>query len=604
MVLADAERLVPGTPLAETVDAHRVTHVMITPTMLAAMPVASFSTVSCLVIGGEMAPTELVSTWSSGRRMVNVYGPTEITVCATMSMPLVGDGGARPIGRPIVNTRVYVLDDALRPVLPGVAGELYIAGPGVARAYVGRPDLTAGRFVACPFGGPGERMYRTGDVVAWTPDGDLVFRGRTDEQVKIRGFRIELGEIESALRAHPAVEEAVVVVDDRPGDRRLAGYVVPGADGADPAELRSDLHERLPKHMVPSAIMIIDEVPLTASKKLDRRALPAPDYAGTSTGQAPRTTREAILRGLFAEVLGLDQVGVADSFFALGGHSLLVSRLITRIRAVLGVEIPIRVVFQSPTVAELAAHLEADDGPAEGADPFAPVLTVKSDGDREPLWWIHPGGGLSWPYLGFANLLPEDRPVYGIQAKGFDGTTALPESIEAMIADYMAEVLAVQPEGPFHLMGLSSGGTLAHAMAAELQRRGHEVGVLALLDSVPSSYLAGRPLPTETEFRDYFAEHLTSLVGADDYESFVDNAVSIGVNYTTRVPEFVVPVYSGDALLFNAVPKPEGSYADLWRPYILGALHQHDIHSAHEDLYLPGPATEICKIISQELARD
>ncbi|MFE6158654.1 amino acid adenylation domain-containing protein [Streptomyces sp. NPDC056486] len=602
VVLADTERLVPGTPLAETVETHRVTHVQLTPTMLAAMPVGSFSTVSCLVIGGEVAPPELVATWSSGRRMVNVYGPTEITVCATMSTPLVGDGGARPIGRPVANTRVYVLDDALRPVPPGVAGELYIAGSGVARGYVARPDLTAGRFVACPFGGPGERMYRTGDVVAWTPEGDLVFRGRTDEQVKIRGFRIELGEIESALRALPAVEEAVVVVDDRPGDRRLAGYVVAGPEGADPAELRSALHEGLPKHMVPSTIMIIDEVPLTASKKLDRRALPAPDYAGASTGEAPRTTREAILCGLFAEVLGLDEVGVADSFFALGGHSLLVNRLITRIRAVLGAELPLRVVFRSPTVAELAAYLESGNGPADGADAFAPVLTLKSEGDKEPLWWIHPGGGLSWPYLGFANLLPEDRPVLGIQAKGFDGSKALPESVEAMIADYVAEVLAVQPEGPYFLMGLSSGGTLAHAMAAELQRRGHEVALLALLDSVPSSYLAGRPLPTETEFRDYFAEHLTSLVGADDYESFVDNAVAIGVNYTALMPEFAVPAYRGDALLFNAVPKPEGSYADLWRPYILGTLRRHDIHSAHEDLYLPGPAAEICNIISQELA--
>ncbi|MBK6016196.1 non-ribosomal peptide synthetase [Streptomyces sp. MBT53] len=604
VVLADAERLVPGTPLAETVDAHRVTHVMITPTMLAAMPDEFLSTVSCLVIGGETAPPELVAKWSSGRRMVNVYGPTEITVCATMSMPLVGDGGVRPIGRPIVNTRVYVLDEALRPVPPGVAGELYIAGPGVARAYVGRPDLTAGRFVACPFGRRGERMYRTGDMVAWTPDGDLVFRGRTDEQVKIRGFRIELGEIESALRTHTAVQEAVVVVDDRPGDRRLAGYVVPGADGVDPAGLRSHLRRRLPEHMVPSAIMIIDEMPLTASKKLDRRALPAPEYGGTSTGRTPGTTREAILCGLFAEVLGLDRVGVDDSFFALGGHSLLVNRLITRARAVLGVEIPIRTVFRSPTVAELAAHLEADDGPAGDGDPFAPVLIIKSDGDKEPLWWIHPGGGLSWPYLGFADLLPRDRPAYGIQAKGFDGATPLPESVDAMIADYVAEVLAVQPAGPFHLLGLSSGGTLAHAMAAELQRRGHRVALLALLDSVPGSALAGRPLPTETEFRDYFAEHLTSLAGAADYESFVDNAVSIGLNYTGLVPEFSVPTYRGDALLFNAVPKPEGSYADLWRPYILGALRQHDIRSAHEDLYLPGPAAEICKIISQELAGD
>ncbi|CAM5329464.1 D-alanine--D-alanyl carrier protein ligase [Streptomyces abikoensis] len=606
LVMADAEQLVPGPPLAGTADTHRVTHVMLTPTMLAAMPAGSFGSVSCLVIGGEVAPPELVAAWSPGRRMVNVYGPTEITVCATMSLPLVGDGGARPIGRAVVGTRLYVLDGALRPVPPGVAGELYIAGPGVARAYVGRPGLSAARFVACPFGAAGERMYRTGDVVSRTPDGDLVFLGRTDEQVKIRGFRIEPGEIESALRAHPGVREAVVVPDDRPGDRRLAAYVVPEADGAGPdaAELRRHLHQRLPQHMVPSAIAFIGEVPLTPSRKLDRRALPAPDHAAAAAGDAPRTAREAILCGLFAEVLGTDRVGVTDSFFALGGHSLLVNRLITRIRAVLGAEVPVRVVFQSPTVAELAARLEAENGPAGDADPFAPVLVIKADGDAEPLWWVHPGGGLSWPYLGFAGLLPKDRPVYGIQAKGFDGAAPLPGSVAEMVADYVEEVLAVQPEGPFHLMGLSSGGTLAHAMAAELQRRGHEVGLLALLDSVPSSYLAGRPLPTEAAFRDYFAEHLTSLAGTEDYAAFVDRAVAVGVNYTRLMAGFAAPVYRGDALFFNAVPKPEGTYADLWRPYVLGAVHQHDVHGAHEDLYLPGPAAEICTAITHALAGD
>ncbi|EFL27919.1 nonribosomal peptide synthetase DhbF [Streptomyces himastatinicus ATCC 53653] len=303
-------------------------------------------------------------------------------------------------------------------------------------------------------------------------------------------------------------------------------------------------------------------------------------------------------------MLGAGQVGVTDSFFALGGHSLLVNRLITRIRAVLGVEIPIRVVFQSPTVAELAAHLESENGPAGDADPFAPVLAITTEGDREPLWWVHPGGGLSWPYLGFAGLLPKDRPVYGIQAKGFDGSAPLPGSIAEMVADYVEEVLAVQPEGPFHLMGLSSGGTLAHAMAAELQRRGHRVALLALLDSVPSGRLAGRPLPTEADFRDYFAEHLTSLVGTEDYESFVDNAVAIGVNYTRLMRDFTAPVYRGDAVFFNAVPKPEGTYADLWRPYIHGTVHQHDIDSAHEDMYLPGPAAEICAVITHEVAGD
>ncbi|MDK9500874.1 amino acid adenylation domain-containing protein [Streptomyces katrae] len=605
LVMADAAELVPGTPLADTVDRHGVTHLMLTPTMLAAMPDGSMRGLSCLVLGGEAAAPDLVARWTPGRRVVNVYGPTEATVCATMSLPLTGDGGARPIGRPVAGTRLYVLDGALRPVPPGVAGELYIAGPGLARGYTGRAALTAGRFVASPFGAPGERMYRTGDVVEWTGDGDLLFRGRTDEQVKIRGFRIELGEIEAALRELPDIREAVVVVDTRTGDRRLAGYVVPAGEARpDPADLARHLRDRLPGHMVPPSILVIDEVPLTASRKLDRRALPAPETARTTAGRAPQSTREAILCGLFAEVLGAGPVAPTDDFFDLGGHSLLVNRLVTRIRAVLGVEVPLRVVFQSPTAAGLAARLDAHRGAgaASDADPFAPVLTVKGDGDREPLWWVHPGGGLSWPYLGFAGLLPKDRPVYGLQAKGFDGSTPLPGSVADMVDDYVAEVLAVQPEGPFHLMGLSSGGTLAHAMAAELRRRGHEVGLVALLDSVPSSSLAGRPLPTEAEFRDYFAQHLTGAVGADDYESLVETAVRIGLNYTALMPGFPVPAFDSDVLLFDAVPKPEGTYAPLWAPHVGGTVRRHPVYAAHEDLYLPGPAAEICAVITRELA--
>ncbi|MGC0419054.1 amino acid adenylation domain-containing protein [Embleya sp. AB8] len=603
VVLADPDRLAPGDPLADTIAAHRVTHAMIPPTMLAAMPAGSLATVRSLVVGGEVTPPELVARWSRERRMVNVYGPTETTACATMSAPLAGAGEVLPIGRPIPNTRVYVLDGALRPVPAGVPGELYIAGSGVARGYVGRLELTAQRFVACPFGRPGERMYRTGDIVARTEDGQLVFRGRADEQVKIRGFRIEPGEIEAALLAHPGVDRAVVVVDDRPGDRRLVGYLVPagGANGELVADLRGHLSARLPEYMMPAALMTIDEVPLTASAKLDRRALPAPDYGGAGTGRAPRSTREELLCGVFAQVLGLDRVGIDDGFFALGGHSLLATRLITRVRTVLGADLPIRVIFDRPTVAELAAYLEADGGVGAPADPLAAVLPIRSEGEREPLWWVHPGGGLCWPYLGFAGLLPEDRPSYGIQAKGFDGRTRLPGSIQEMVADYVEEILAVQPEGPFHLMGLSGGGTLAHAMAAELQRRGHQVPLLALLDSVPGSRLASETPPTTAEIRDYFAEHLTGLAGRDD-EAFLEQAVAVVANYTALMPGFDSPVYRGDMLFFGAVPNPEGSFADLWRAHVQGAVRRYDVRGAHEELYLPGPAAEICRIIRRELA--
>jgi amino acid adenylation domain-containing protein/non-ribosomal peptide synthase protein (TIGR01720 family) len=613
VVLADSERLVPGPPLARTIDAHRVTHVQLTPTMLASMPADALSTVVCLVVGGEATPRELVARWSTGREMVNAYGPTEATVAVTISAPLAADAAVFPIGSPITNTRLYVLDAALRPVPVGVPGELYIAGAGVARGYAGRPGLTAARFVACPFGAPGERMYATGDLVAWTPGGELVFHGRADDQVKIRGFRIELGEVEAALLAHPGVAQSVVVVDDSQGERRLAGYVVPAARRPVGlvAELRGWLPERLPAHLVPATVTAIDEVPLTDSGKVDRRALPAPDYTEASTGRAARTPQEQILCGLFAEVLGLERVGVDDSFFALGGHSLLVGRLIDRVRTVLGVDLPIRLVVQSPTAAELAAHLESGGGTDQATDPFGAILPIRTGGEHgqhgehggEPLWFIHSGGGLCWHYLGFAGRLPAGRPIYGIQAKGFDGTTRLPESIEEIVADYVAEILAVQPSGPFHLIGYSIGGTIAHAIAAQLQRRGHDVALLALLDSAPAADLAsGGNSPTAADFRDYFHRQITSVSATgDDFESFVDNAVSVVLNLTGLMSGLTSPCYRGDALLFQATRGSAGAATELWRPYISGAVHQYDIDSTHVDLHLPEPAAEICAVIGRVL---
>ncbi|MFC9250815.1 non-ribosomal peptide synthetase, partial [Amycolatopsis thailandensis] len=280
-----------------------------------------------LVVGGAALPGADVRAWLSdapGTVVVNEYGPTETVVgCCVFELTAgrpVGD--AVPIGRPIANTRLYVLDDALGPVPPGVVGELYVAGAGLARGYAGRPGLTAERFVACPFEGAAAagRMYRTGDLARWTADGNLEFLGRVDEQVKIRGYRVEPGEIEAALARHPAVARAVVVATDEPGDRaRLVAYVVPEAE-VDVQELRRFAARTLPEHMVPSVIQVLAEIPLSPSGKVNRRALPAPEFAASD--RAPRTPREAILCRLFAEVLGLTSVGIDDDFFALGGHSL------------------------------------------------------------------------------------------------------------------------------------------------------------------------------------------------------------------------------------------------------------------------------------------
>ncbi|MEV0570695.1 amino acid adenylation domain-containing protein [Dactylosporangium sp. NPDC050588] len=359
--------------LAAFVAAERVDAFKVVPSHLAAL--GTIVPARGLVLGGEAAPAawlqDLVAT-AGDRPVYNHYGPTETTI-GVLTTRLSGDSPV-PIGRPVANTRVYVLDARLRPVPPGVAGELYVGGAQLARGYVDRSGLTASRFVADPFD-VGGRLYRTGDVVRWTPSGDLVYLGRADEQVKIRGFRVEPGEVQAVLAAHRLVSQAAVVVrEDRPGDLRLVAYV---AGDAEPAALREHVAARLPEHMVPAAVVILDTLPLTSNGKLDRKALPAPDYASTAgTGRPPANEREELLSRAFAETLGLETVGVDDDFFDLGGHSLLAVRLISRIRASLGVEVDIRVLFETPTPAGLALHVGARPAiPRQARPALRPMLT-------------------------------------------------------------------------------------------------------------------------------------------------------------------------------------------------------------------------------------
>ncbi|KAK1184567.1 amino acid adenylation domain-containing protein, partial [Streptomyces sp. NBS 14/10] len=338
-------------------------------------------------------------------RVRSLYGPTEITLCATQHLmtPATPPGTSVPIGRPMDNTRTYVLDNTLRPVPPGVAGELYIAGTGLAHGYINQPATTAERFVPDPFGPPGTRMYRTGDLARWNTNGTLEHLGRTDTQIKIRGFRIEPGGIEATLTTHDAVAQAAVLVrEDQPGDKRLVGYVVPtdAEVGVDTTQVLGVARDRLPDYMVPTALITLERLPLTPNGKLDRKALPAPDYATSTTRRAPRTPHEEILCGLFAEVLAVPDVGIDDSFFALGGHSLLATRLISRIRTTLDVELTIRALFETPTVAGLAEHLHTSN-----AHTTRPKLTTQTRPETVPvsfaqrrLWFLGQLEGPSGTY--------------------------------------------------------------------------------------------------------------------------------------------------------------------------------------------------------------
>jgi nonribosomal peptide synthetase DhbF len=361
LVLAGAQER-SAEPLAALVQSQKVTHAALTPTVLASLD-QELPLLKNLLVGGEPCSPDLVARWSQGRRMVNVYGPTETTVCATMSPPLSGRQRP-PIGRPIWNTRVYVLDGSLRPVPVGVKGELYIAGTGLARGYFKRPGLSAERFVADPFGPPGTRMYRTGDLARWRPEGQLEFLGRTDQQLKIRGFRIEPGEIESALRAHGQVGEAVVLArEDQPGEKRLVAYVVLSAADhttVSATALREHLSAGLPAYMVPSAFVFLEALPLTPNGKVDRKGLPGPEGPLELEGQyvPPRNPVEEQLCGIWQEVLRLERVGVQDNFFELGGHSLLATQVVSRVRGAFQVELPVAALFTSPTLSQLAARLD------------------------------------------------------------------------------------------------------------------------------------------------------------------------------------------------------------------------------------------------------
>ncbi|ORA10675.1 hypothetical protein BST12_26510 [Mycobacterium angelicum] len=569
-----------------------------TPSAVAMLSPEGLDSVT-LAVGGEACSAELVNRWAPGRVMINGYGPTETTVCVSMSAPLRPGSGAPPIGSPVAAAAFFVLDEWLRPVPPGVAGELYVAGDGVGCGYWRRPGLTASRFVACPFGGAGvhgERMYRTADLVRWRADGQLEYVGRTDEQVKIRGFRIELGEVTTALARLDGVDQAAVIArEDQQGNKRLVGYVT-GA--VDVTGVRAALAAQLPAHMVPAAVVAIDKLPLTVTGKLDQRALPAPDFSHAGRYRAPATPTEEVLADIYAKVLGLDRVGVDDSFFDLGGDSLLGMRAIVAINAALGAHLSMRALFDAPTVGDLSQQLRTHDSSVD----IVPVETLKR-GTGVPLICIHPGGGVSWAYRALGDYL--DGPIIGIQ-QIFEGAEIQPRSIGDMAKVYAERVKANYPDGPYKLLGWSIGGVIAQELAIELSRQGFEVQCLILLDAVHFAETGGAVSYQAVEGKEVaqdFARGMLERYLTDSRTGIAELEPDAG---SKRLLEFMVEnlrtvepylsghtpgVFSGNAVIFTAAQSAvdrDSSLLQRWRPYIAGDVAEYSVDCTHDDMLTTG----------------
>ncbi|MEU3603373.1 amino acid adenylation domain-containing protein [Streptomyces sp. NPDC006798] len=596
------------------------------------------------LLGGEAVPDSLwrLLAATDGTMAYNLYGPTEYTINALGADVADSDGSC--VGRPIFNTRAAVLDGALRPVPHGVPGELYLSGAGLARGYLGRPALTAERFVADPYGPPGAVMYRTGDLVRWRADGGLDYLGRADDQVKIRGFRIEPGEIESVLAGLPEVAAAAVTVHTGPtGVRRLVAYTVPaaGADAA-PETLRARLAAALPEYMVPSAFVSLTALPLTVNGKTDRAALPEPDF-GEGAGRPPRDARERTLVRLFAEVLGLERIGVEDNFFARGGHSLLAMRLVGRIRDELAVPVQVGTVMSAPTVADLAARIAGD----ARDDALRVLMPLRERGSAAPLFCFHPASGFAWQYTGLLRHLDPDRPVYGVQSPGLAGELPDAADVAGLAELYLAEIRTVQPAGPYHFLGYSFGGTLAHTLAALLQERGEEVAFLGLLDAYPpetedwsyadtpdwrerlereeSGFLlsvagleadeTGRADETGTgngtDGTDAAADREERIAAIRDSrgllagfdERLLDAIVSVNVHCVRLLARSRSRRYRGDVLFFTATrTTPESSRPDrVWPPYLDGRLVEHTVDTGHDELMSPAALDEIGPVVARAL---
>ncbi|WP_164003031.1 non-ribosomal peptide synthetase, partial [Pyxidicoccus caerfyrddinensis] len=562
LVLAPQQQLLPGEPLRSLLLEQAITAATLTPSVLAQLEPEGLPGLRTLITAGEACSPELARRWSQGRTLLNAYGPTEVTICATISGPV--DPLRLSIGRALPNAQVYVLDEHLRPVAVGVTGELYVGGAGLARGYLGLPALTAERFVPHPFAThPGERLYRTGDKVRWLPHGELEFLGRLDEQLKLRGFRIEPGEVEMVLREQPFVREALVMLrEDVPGDRRLVAYVLSQPDTqVEPQSLRTALLSRLPEYMVPSAFVALEALPLTSSGKVDKKALPAPSgsaAASASEYTAPRTDTEQRLASIWREVLHVEQVGLFDEFMSLGGHSLLATQVVSRIRASFVVELPLRTLFEATTLEALSRAI--DDAIRSTPAPALPALRPVPREQPLPL-------SFAQQRLWFLDELEPGNPLYNMRAavrlRGVLDVSALERTFAELVrrheslrttlhAEQGQASQRIHPEGHVALTRVDLGTLPAEQREAEALR-------VAYAESLHPFELTRGPLLRTTLLRLSDSEHVLVLV--------LHHIVSDGWSMGVLVRE-VAALYAAFAQgLPSPLPELPVQYADyaIWQ---------------------------------------
>ncbi len=492
LIMGTTESLRPGAELIELLQTQAITHVTLSPSALATLTNKTLPTLENIIVIGEACTKELVEEWSVGRRFFNAYGPTESTVCATVA-ECTNINHKPPIGRPIANTVIYILDSELQPVPIGVPGELHIGGAGLARGYLNRRELTEQKFIPNPFSNqPGSRLYKTGDLARYLPDGNIEFIGRIDHQVKIRGFRIELGEIEAVLAQHSQVREAVVIArEDIPGDKRLVAYLTTNDPKTTINDLRSFLKTKLPEYMIPGAFVLLESIPLTPNGKVNRRALPIPDASSLlreSSFIAPRDSLELQLAQIWSEILGVSPIGVRDNFFDLGGHSLLAVRLMAEIEKQFSKNLSLATLFQGATVEQLAILLRQNTD----THSWSALVAIQPQGNHPPFFCMPGSGGNVVYFHQLARHLGNDQPFYALQPPSLDGISEPKGSVEEVAAYYLQAIQTLQPSGPYFLGGHSFGVLVAFEMAQQLQQKGETIALLALFDlpaRVPGSTL-------------------------------------------------------------------------------------------------------------------